>query len=184
MRVGQALLLGALVVGARFVLGQRGGGGGAQAMGRARFDDVTGAPLNAAAREILARHDEAAGASGAGAAAAFADLRPVDVASGTWKFVLLECEFQNETKAIVRALANLKFHAENFDVVAASLKPLGVRVRVVGGGRTRRDDAARTISVYGYSETFGRAPGCNERAAAMIRAALPDYAVDWSDAGY
>lgn len=154
-------------------------------MGRAKFDDVTGAPLNAAARDILARHDEGAAAGGGvDAAAAFDTLRAVDIASGTWKFVLLECEFGGKRKRIVRALEGLKFHAENFDAVAAQLKPLGIRVRVIGGGRARRDDAARTVSVFGYSKTFGRAPGANEEAAAAIRLALPDYAVDWSDEGY
>ena len=61
---------------------------------------------------------------------------------------------------------------------------LGVHVRVVGGGRIKRDDAAKTISVYGYSKTFGRSPGCNEATAEMIRAALTGYRVDWSDEGY
>ena len=54
----------------------------------------------------------------------------------------------------------------------------------VGGGRIKRDDASKTISVYGYSKTFGRSPGCNEATAEMIRAALPGYRVDWSDEGY
>ena len=78
----------------------------------------------------------------------------------------------------------LKYHAENYDVTAAPLKALGIHVRVVGGGRIKRDDAAKTISVYGYSKTFGRSPGCNEATAEMIRAALPGYRVDWSDEGY
>ena len=153
-------------------------------MPRAKFDDVTGAPLNDAARSILQRHAATAPAPGAGAAEAFDSLVDVAVAAGTWKFVLLECELDGRRKRIVRALQGLKYHAENYDVTAAPLKALGVHVRVVGGGRIKRDDAAKTISVYGYSKTFGRSPGCNEATAEMIRAALPGYRVDWSDEGY
>ena len=153
-------------------------------MGRARFDDVTGAPLNQAAKDILARHDEGVSGSSAGAEATFDRLASVDIAPGTWKYVLLECELGGRTRQIVRALEGLKFHAENYDVTASILKPLGIHIRVVGGGRIKRDDKNKTISVYGYSKTFGRAAGCNERSAAMIREALPAYAVDWSDAGY
>ena len=153
-------------------------------MPRAKFDDQTGAPLNDAARAILARHSATAPAPGAGAAEAFDSLVDVAVAAGTWKFVLLECELDGRRKRIVRALQGLKYHAENYDVTAAPLKALGIHVRVVGGGRIKRDDAAKTISVYGYSKTFGRSPGCNEATAEMIRAALPGYRVDWSDEGY
>ena len=122
--------------------------------------------------------------AGAGAAEAFEALPAVSVAPGTWKFVLLEIALDGRRRELVRALEGLRFHAENYDVVAASLRPLGIQVRVVGGGRARRDDAARTISIYGYSKTFGRSPGCNERTAAIVRGELPGYQVDWSDEGY
>ena len=118
-------------------------------MPRAKFDDVTGAPLNDAARSILQRHAATAPAPGAGAAEAFDSLVDVAVAAGTWKFVMLECELDGRRRRIVRALQGLKYHAENYDVTAAPLKALGVHVRVVGGGRIKRDDAAKTISVTG-----------------------------------
>ena len=73
----------------------------------------------------------------------------------------------------------------------------GVRGRVVGGGRItyKRAMAAKakeakpsskcaTVSVYGYSKTFGRKEGCNERSAAIVRAAMPAAKVTWSDDGY
>ena len=78
----------------------------------------------------------------------------------------------------------VKFHAENFDVVHSLLHPLGIHVRVIGGGRIARQESNKTISVYGYSKTFGRSPGCNERTAGIIREVLPGYEVTWSDAGY
>ena len=118
-------------------------------MPRAKFDDQTGAPLNDAARAILARHSATAPAPGAGAAEAFDSLVDVVVAAGTWKFVMLECELDGRRKRIVRALQGLKYHAENYDVTAAPLKALGIHVRVVGGGRIKRDDASKTISGTG-----------------------------------
>ena len=40
-------------------------------------------------------------------------------------------------------------------------------------------------SVYGYSKTFGRTRGCNERTAELIRANVDGLAsVEWSDDGY
>ena len=92
---------------------------------------------------------------------------------------MLECELDGRRRRIVRALQGLKYHAENYDVTAAPLK-FGIRGVVVGGGRIKRDDASKTISVYGYSKTFGRSPGCNEATAEMIRGALPGYRVYWS----
>ena len=55
---------------------------------------------------------------------------------------------------------------------------------VVGGGRIERDDEAKTMSVYGYSKTFGRCPGCNERTAIILREAFPEYETTWRDDGY
>ena len=124
-------------------------------MPRAKFDDVTGAPLNDAARSILQRHAATAPAPGAGAAEAFDALVDVVVAAGTWKFVQLECELDGRRKRIVRALQGLKYHAENYDVTAAPLKALGIHVRVVGGGRIKRDDAAKAISVRALRHSSG-----------------------------
>ena len=46
------------------------------------------------------------------------------------------------------------------------------------------DDEAKTMSVYGYSKTFGRCPGCNERTAIILREAFPEYETTWRDDGY
>ena len=40
------------------------------------------------------------------------------------------------------------------------------------------------MSVYGYSKTFGRCPGCNERTAIILREAFPEYETTWRDDGY
>lgn len=97
-------------------------------------------------------------------------------------------------------------------VLGKSPATAGVVGRVIGGGRirfhrggtagaTRGADAgagagagagegggaggAGSAEVYGYSKTFGRTPGCNEKTAEILRANCPGLArVDWSDKGY
>ena len=64
------------------------------------------------------------------------------------------------------------------------LKKQGIQGSVVGGGRIIRDDKSLTMSVFGYSKTFGRSPGCNEASAEILRAEFPEYSVTWSDEGY
>lgn len=58
----------------------------------------------------------------------------------------------------------------------------GFHCEVVGGGRIKRDDVAKTILIYGYSYGFGRAP--HTISAALARKAYPTYKVDWSNDGY
>ena len=110
----------------------------------------------------------------------------VDVAPGRHKYVLAQLAIGDEAALVVRAYAGCAYHANNFEMLTRELRALGVdaRGRVVGGGRCERDDAAKTIKVYGYSKTFGRTPGCNERACAMIREAFTGYEATWSDDGY
>ena len=151
------------------------------------FDEVTGAPLNDAARAMVAAQRESAveAASSATPLAQFEAIPAVEVAEGRWKFVLLEISLgSTQKRLIVRALQGLRYHAENFDATRRLLRPLGVRCKVIGGGRIVRDSENRSISVYGYSKTFGRAPGANEKTAEILREHFPDYSVEWSDKGY
>jgi hypothetical protein len=59
----------------------------------------------------------------------------------------------------------------------------GVSGRVIGGGRIACDHSDRTVSVFGYSRSFGRAEGCNKKTAGIISTHL-QYKVNWSDDGY
>lgn len=116
---------------------------------------------------------------------------------------------------VVRSYSSCTYHAENYRKLMRMLgknpATAGVVGRVIGGGRIRFDSgrsacvgvdgtgagAARATGdgergggggsamVYGYSKTFGRTPGCNEKTAEIIRANCPGLArVDWSDKGY
>lgn len=208
----------------------------------ARYDDVTGAPLNARARAIVeraaadARAAEAAaggrgeGGSGDGEGAgegggatlggAFASIPRVVLEEGTWKYVQVELSAPGEKRIKVRGCsrgaalaalcavaaalrarsshsrawrrrqvvrsARVSYHPEVYELLMNELCRThpSVRGRVVGGGRIKYDAQARTVSIYGYSKSFGRAPGCNERSAKMVSKAMPDAKVEWSDTGY
>ena len=80
----------------------------------------------------------------------------------------------------------MSYHPEVYELLMNELCRThpSVRGRVVGGGRIKYDAQARTVSIYGYSKSFGRAPGCNERSAKMVSKAMPDAKVEWSDTGY
>eukprot|EP00958_Prasinococcus_capsulatus_P000233 scaffold18_cov401-Prasinococcus_capsulatus_cf.AAC.13 len=156
----------------------------------ARFDDVTGEPLNDAARELLRRGQEEHAPLERrtdGAGQALIDSIPVvDIADGTWKYVQINIVAPDgANKLIVRNTAGLAYHANMYEAAMRQLEPLGIRGRVVGGGRIENNRAAKFVNVYGYSMTYGRTEGCNETTAELIRQSLPDdYDVVWSDDGY
>ena len=153
-----------------------------------RFDDVTGEALNVAALELQRRatQNDYVAAHAPSEDSPLRRVPAVDVAPGRHKYVLTQLAIGDEAALVVRAYAGCAYHANNFELLTRELARLGVDAtgRGVGGGRCERDDAAKTIKVYGYSKTFGRTPGCNERACAMIQEAFTGYQATWSDDGY
>ena len=94
---------------------------------------------------------------------------------------VLESSAMDDLKRQVR---NLQYHAEMAeDAIRSELHRLQ-NVRVLGGGRLAFD--GRTVSIWGYSKTYGRCEACNERAAALIRSspAHAQYRVTWTNDGY
>eukprot|EP01043_Picozoa_sp_COSAG02_P026211 COSAG02_NODE_1503_length_12252_cov_7.167133_2_plen_168_part_00 len=164
-----------------------------------RFDEETGAPLTEEAAQLVAKataavapHDTGPGGAAGGAAAVgtcrqegLASVAPVAIAPGKWKYVQIELrDGDGATKRIVRSFAGRKFHADMFEKAMQELEPLGLRGGVIGGGRIEYDTTAKTVNVYGYSKTFGRAAGCNKLSASLISQFLPECQVTWSDDGY
>ena len=87
----------------------------------------------------------------------------------------------------MRDTPGLEYHAEMAEhAMRTELHGLQ-SVKVLGGGRIAFEGApARTISVYGYSKTYGRCEACNRQAAELLRAS-PEYGqfpVSWSNEGY
>ena len=148
------------------------------------FDDETGAPLNEAARRIVEEAKAGASAAAAAGQSVLEGVPDVEIAPGKWKYVQIKLFSGGESKLVVRNTANLGYHPEMYDHAMHKLRPLGIEGEVIGGGRIRYSVEEKAIDIYGYSKTFGRAPGCNEKSAEICRAAYPDYKVTWSDDGY
>ena len=154
-------------------LGGSGGSGG----GPGRHD--------ATAEGIDAEHGEGAG-EGAGP---LDEVPTVAIAQGTWKYVqMLVSAPDGQTKLVVRSTEGLRYHAEMYRAAMRELKRLSpsLKARVVGGGRIVFDPAAGVVRIFGYSKTFGRCKGCNEKSAEILRRhpLFQGYAVTWSDDGY
>jgi len=158
-----------------------------------KFCDTTGEALNAAAlalvREATSTHYIEANVPSPDSV--LRDIPACDVARGTHKYVLVQLsDPAGGAKLAMRSYEGCAYHADNYQRFMRELREkYGARAiagRVIGGGRVARDDSAKTCFVYGYSKTFGRTPGCNERSAAMIEQSVDyeGYVVTWSDDGY
>ncbi len=162
------------------------------------FCDDTGEALNEAARKLvlsaLAEDKRGLKVEGDGKTlgAVLSSIPVVDCAIGTWKYVQVQLTHPDEPDTfvlVVRSYNHCSYHAENYQELMRRLrrdgKTKGCVGRVIGGGRIRFDKGAGVCEVYGYSKTFGRTPGCNEKTADIIRKACPEFKkVSWSDSGY
>ena len=161
------------------------------------FCDDTGEALNDAARKLVLSalaEDKRAEVQGDGKALGniLGSIPVVDCAVGKHKYVQVQMTHPEEPDTfvlVVRSYDHCNYHAENYQELMRRLrrdpKTKGCVGRVIGGGRIRFDKEAGVCEVYGYSKTFGRTPGCNEKTADIIRKNCPEFKrVDWSDSGY
>ena len=58
----------------------------------------------------------------------------------------------------------------------------GLIAQMKGGGRIALDEAAATVSIFGFSYSFGKADHAS--VAEVVRGAYPGFEVTWSDEGY
>jgi len=112
----------------------------------------------------------------------------VEIAEGKWKYVQIELTAPGEPpKLVVRNTAGLPYHPDMYYAAMDKLEKEGlgqVKGRVIGGGRIEYYPEQKTVSIYGYSKTFGRVKGCNQKSAEIVELAYPDHKVSWSDDGY
>lgn len=161
------------------------------------FCDDTGEALNDAARKLVLSalaEDKRAEVQGDGKALGniLGSIPVVDCAVGKHKYVQVQMTHPEEPDTfvlVVRSYDHCNYHAENYQELMRRLrrdpKTKGCVGRVIGGGRIRFDKEVGVCEVYGYSKTFGRTPGCNEKTADIIRKNCPEFKrVDWSDSGY
>lgn len=161
------------------------------------FCDDTGEALNDAARKLVLSalaEDKRAEVQGDGKALGniLGSIPVVDCAVGKHKYVQVQMTHPEEPDTfvlVVRSYDHCNYHAENYQELMRRLrrdpKTKGCVGRVIGGGRIRFDKEGGVCEVYGYSKTFGRTPGCNEKTADIIRKNCAEFKrVDWSDSGY
>ena len=171
------------------------------------FCDETGEALNEAARRLVLdalaadkRNVEENGGVAPALGPILSSIPVVECAEGTYKYVQVQLTHPNEPGAllVVRSYNTCKYHAENYRklmrILGKDATTSGVVGRVIGGGRIKfnsggggggRGASGGFAEVYGYSKTFGRTPGCNEKTAEIIRTQCPGLSrVNWSDDGY
>ena len=161
------------------------------------FCDDTGEALNDAARKLVLSalaEDKRAEVQGDGKALGniLGSIPVVDCAVGKHKYVQVQMTHPEEPDTfvlVVRSYDHCDYHAEHYQELMRRLrrdpKTKGCVGRVIGGGRMRFDKEVGVCEVYGYSKTFGRTPGCNEKTADIIRKNCAEFKrVDWSDSGY
>jgi hypothetical protein len=136
-------------------------------------DQANAAALRAHAQQV----------TGGAATGALASFPAVEVASGMYKYVLINAASpgSGETKVLLRSGPG-NYHVDVATPTVEALKRAGLVGEIPGGGRITRYDDTREISIYGYSYGFGK--GDHALAAEMCRVKFPDYAVTWSDEGY
>lgn len=170
-----------------------------------RFSDITGEALNASALKLVRE------ATSLDTNVSVDDdinddpesmqwIETVKMTPGRHKYVLMRVcnEETKEKKLLVRSYAKCSYHAENFQEAMRELRKderiMNIKAYVIGGGRIEYDKKRKSVSVYGYSMTFGRTPGCNKKTMEIIRKRFADDGgfeyggplaeCKWSDDGY
>lgn len=85
-------------------------------------------------------------------------LRPVDIDTGRFKYVLIKVKSGDQVKYLVRGYTFAGYHADVYEKCEdAELKPLkkqlpSLKWDCVGGGRILHDQSKKTITIFGYSQ--------------------------------
>ena len=116
----------------------------------------------------------------------------VSLANGTWKYTCLKLSKRGEAPFLAVRSARGDSHDDVAEPAMNAYMAMGYRVKLLGGGRVKRDDAKKTIHIYGYSVEDGGAeggpPGRGMRdhavVAALVQRALPEYTVTHDCGGY
>ncbi|CAF1186577.1 unnamed protein product [Adineta steineri] len=109
------------------------------------------------------------------------DVPDVDIAeAGCFKYILVEVRDRattyGQTKLVVRGDASCAYHADVLDIMEGQIDEKKIALDCKGGGRIRVDPQTRTISVYGYSQGFGRAD--HEKTVEILQKKYPQWAIE------
>mmetsp|Transcript_27278 Transcript_27278/g.75922 ORF Transcript_27278/g.75922 Transcript_27278/m.75922 type:complete len:154 (+) Transcript_27278:77-538(+) len=148
--------------------------------------DAETGPTTSAADQAKARALKASGTDAptrpSGPADALAAFKACDVASGTFKYVQVHAEAPDGSKKVIVRSAPGSYHADVAEDLCTALQDGGMRFQIPGGGRIRRDDAAKEIEIYGHSKGFGLPD--HSVSARVCQEEFPGYRVTHRDTGY
>lgn len=119
------------------------------------------------------------------ASGAFTAVPEVDIdPNGRFKYILIKLYsgVEDNFKYIVRGYARCGFHADIYDEVYERVHPLGLETECVGGGRILHEAGKKHITVFGYSQGYGRAD--HSKSVEVLKKHFRDYEIDWNNDGY
>ncbi|XP_064650128.1 14 kDa phosphohistidine phosphatase-like [Lineus longissimus] len=112
-------------------------------------------------------------------------INDVEIEEGTFKYVLIKVKDRStkQFKHIVRGFCWADFHADIYEDVEEKLHKEGVQCSCPGGGRIKHSPSSKTISVYGYSQGYGRPD--HSITVEILKKHYPQYEdITWSNDGY
>ena len=124
---------------------------------------------------------------------------------GVFKYIQINIEHEGETYTIVRGFKNCPYHADIFQKFreeecntgemtssAHGLPPYNwasggdnnyeYKLDCPGGGRIAFEAEEKKITIYGYSQGFGRAD--HSISKELLDEAYPDHEITWNNEGY
>lgn len=102
---------------------------------------------------------------------------------GVFKYVQIQCN----GKIYVRGRIKCKYHKGVYKTFLAELAAINMsqlKTKVLGGGRMEVNPNEKKISVYGFSNAYGRYDGQHAKTCELLKVVYPDYNITWADSGY
>eukprot|EP00977_Amphora_coffeiformis_P013568 scaffold3586_cov164-Amphora_coffeaeformis.AAC.19 len=120
-----------------------------------------------------------------GAGVATRKVDPVQIAVGAHKYVLIQAEQDGKTEYFVTSKRGAHYHRNAAEPLIFELEQAGYYdIEVTGGGRINLDETYKTISIFGYSYSFGLANHEISKEVILSDPRYKDYEVTWSNDGY
>ncbi|KAI6651684.1 14 kDa phosphohistidine phosphatase-like [Oopsacas minuta] len=104
---------------------------------------------------------------------------------GTFKYILIKIQNKSnpEPRLIVRGYKWAEFHADIFEKVNEELSSAGYDCECMGGGRIKHTPDEKSLLVYGYSVSYGRAD--HNKTVSLLQDKYSHYkSITFSNKGY
>lgn len=109
----------------------------------------------------------------------------VQIANGAHKYVLIQAENNGKTEYFVTSRKGAHYHRNAAEPLIFELEGAGYYdIEVTGGGRIHLDEVNRTISIFGFSYSFGLANHAISREVVLEDPRYKDFEVTISNEGY